>query len=62
MLRKRKKFFTAGEVIEKLKEKNHKIKEVCEELTEELCPYDLSDKEANETDEIFDRLASVEEY
>ena len=62
VLIKRKKFFTAGEVIEKLKEKNHKIKEVCEELTEELCPYDLSDKEANETDEIFERLASVVEY
>ena len=59
---KRKKFFTAGEIIEKLKEKNHKITKVCRELTDDLFPLDLNDKEANdETGELFERLEKVVE-
>ena len=59
---KQKKFFTAGEIIKRLKEKDHKITEVCRELTDELCPLDLDDKEANdETGELFERLEKVVE-
>ena len=40
---KRKKFYTKGEVIELLKQKNHKIMDVSREITEALCPFDLTE-------------------
>ena len=55
---KRKKFFTKGEVVELLKQKNHKIMDVSREITEVLCPFNVDD---NETEDINEKLEKLEE-
>ena len=55
----RKKFFTKAEVIRKLTEKNYVIKEVCEEVTEELCPFDINDEDGEDIEEKLEKLKKV---
>ena len=56
---KRKKFFSKGEILEVLKTNNFKISEVCKEITEELCPFDLSEVEAEDVEEKLGKLEAV---
>ena len=56
---KRKKFFTKGEQLDVLKTNNFKISEVCKEITEELCPFDLSEVEAEDVAEKLGKLEAV---
>ena len=53
---KRKKFYTKGEVIELLKQKNHKIMDVSREITEALCPFDLTETEDDDISEKLQKL------
>ena len=53
IIRKRKKFFTGREIIGKLKKHNNKTSEVCKEITEELCPHNLSEMEEGEAQDIL---------
>ena len=55
----RKKFFTKAEIIRKLTEKNYVIKEVCEEVTEELCPFDINDEDGEDIEEKLEKLKKV---
>ena len=55
----RRKFFTKAEIIKKLTEKNYVIKEVCEEVTEELCPFDISDEEGEDIEDKLEKLKRV---
>ena len=59
IFKKRKKFFTGAEIIEKLKENDHKIRKVCQDITEELCPIDLNEKESDEADDILQKLSDI---
>ena len=61
IIRKRKKFFTGREIIGKLKEHNNKISEVCKEITEELCPHNLSEMEEGEAQDILEKIERVAE-
>ena len=58
---KRKKYFSKGEILEKLKDNNYKIKELCEEICEELCPFDVSDEEALQIEDRLARMKKVSE-
>jgi hypothetical protein len=53
---KRKKFYTQGEVIDLLKEKKHKVAEVCKEITETLYPFEINEDAENEE---LEKLAEV---
>ena len=61
IIRKSNKLFTGKEIIDKLKEHNNKISEVCREITEELCPEKLSEMEAEEAHDILEKIESVAE-
>ena len=53
---KRRKQFTRSEVIAKLKERNHKITEVCQEICTELLPTDKTEEEFEESVELVEKL------
>ena len=42
---KMKKCFSKGDILQKLKDNNFKIKQVCNDICEELCPFDISDED-----------------
>ena len=56
---KRKKFFTKGEIVEKLKEKNCQISRLSEEICEELCPFDCSQDEEILIEDRLERMKEV---
>ena len=53
---KRKKFFTKNEILQKLKENDDNVRKVAEEISEELCPFDVSDEEAMMMEDRVERL------
>ena len=56
---KRKKYYSKGEIIEKLRENNFKIKECFYEICEEMCPFDVSDEDALQIEDRLNRLEKV---
>ena len=53
---KRKKYVTKREVMDKLKKHDQVIKDVCMEICEELCPFDINDEEALQMEDRLERI------
>ena len=56
---KRKKCFSKGDILQKLKDNNFKIKQVCDDICEELCPFDISDEDLLLLEDQLERLEKV---
>ena len=47
---------TKSEILQKLEENDYKVKEVASEIAKEMCPFDVNDKEAMQTEDRLERL------
>ena len=55
---KRKKIFRGSEIVNMLTEKKHRISEVCRDITQSLCPFDVN--EVDKTGEIAEKLEKLD--
>lgn len=58
---KRKKFFTKGEILEKLKETDGQVQQLSEFICEELCPFDATKDEEIMIEDRLERMKAVTE-
>ena len=56
---KRKKFFSKGDILQKLKDNNFKIKEVCDSICEDFSSFDISDEDLLCLEDRLKRLEKV---